>query len=189
MPQLLSQHHKQTKQLSAKACNIMTLKFTKLFIISIIVGTFSVLLGGASVEAQASGGEYLQKCMVIENNQERLACFDEAAKSNKPTTQTKVKIPAKIKPIAETFGLPERKTKKEEEASSLIQVVVSSWKRNQLNKTTFVTTSGQVWHQTDSVRLRLKKKDYKATIKKGLIGGYILRLDGINRSIRVKRIK
>ena len=49
--------------------------------------------------------------------------------------------------------------------------------------------NGQVWKQTDTARLPVQKKDPEVVIEKGFFGGYRLSVDGLNRSIRVKRIE
>ncbi len=56
-----------------------------------------------------------------------------------------------------------------------------------------VLDNGQVWRQisSDSVRLRLKRKpiDYQATIKKGAVGSFRMRIEPLGKTIRVRRIK
>ncbi len=56
-----------------------------------------------------------------------------------------------------------------------------------------VLDNGQVWRQisSDSTRLRLKRKpiDYQATIKKGAVGSFRMRIEPLGRTIRVRRIK
>jgi hypothetical protein len=41
----------------------------------------------------------------------------------------------------------------------------------------------------DAARLPVLKKDPEVVIEKGFFGGYRLSVDGLNRSIRVKRIE
>lgn len=49
--------------------------------------------------------------------------------------------------------------------------------------------NGQVWQQMDAARLPVQKRDPEVVIEKGYFGGYRLTVDGLNRSIRVKRIE
>lgn len=57
----------------------------------------------------------------------------------------------------------------------------------------FILENGQIWRQTQSAtgkKLRLsEKKDYTATIKPGMISGYKLTINEINRAVRVERLK
>ena len=49
--------------------------------------------------------------------------------------------------------------------------------------------NGQLWKQMDAARLPVLKSDPEVVIEKGFFGGYRLSVDGLNRSIRVKRIE
>jgi hypothetical protein len=49
--------------------------------------------------------------------------------------------------------------------------------------------NGQLWKQMDAARLPVLKSDPEVVIEKGFFGGYRMSVDGLNRSIRVKRIE
>jgi hypothetical protein len=49
--------------------------------------------------------------------------------------------------------------------------------------------NGQLWRQTDAADLPVHKTDPEVVIEKGFFGGYRLSVDGLNRSVRVKRIE
>ena len=55
--------------------------------------------------------------------------------------------------------------------------------------TTFPLENGQVWQQIESGRLSWKATDPMITIKRGFMGSYQLSVEGVNKKVRVKRIK
>lgn len=61
------------------------------------------------------------------------------------------------------------------------------------DKTRFYFTNGQVWEQTDSYKVRVRKpKDGKpntAVIDKAALGSYLLKVNGRGRAVRVKRLR
>jgi hypothetical protein len=56
-------------------------------------------------------------------------------------------------------------------------------------KTIFTLENGQVWQQIQSGRLSWKATNPEITIKRGYLGGYRLSVEGVNKTVRVKRIK
>lgn len=55
--------------------------------------------------------------------------------------------------------------------------------------TTFPLENGQVWQQIESGRMSWKATNPVITIKRGFMGSYMLSVDGVNKKVRVKRIK
>jgi len=55
--------------------------------------------------------------------------------------------------------------------------------------TIFELENGQVWQQSQSGRLVYRAQDPKIVIKRGMLGGYYLSVDDVNRRVRVKRLK
>jgi hypothetical protein len=55
--------------------------------------------------------------------------------------------------------------------------------------TIFELENGQVWQQSQSGRLVYRAENPKIVIKRGMLGGYYLSVDDVNRRVRVKRIK
>ncbi len=52
----------------------------------------------------------------------------------------------------------------------------------------FILTNGQSWVQTDNSQIRVSQRRAKfVEIKKGAIGSYLLRINGVRNAIRVKR--
>jgi len=56
-------------------------------------------------------------------------------------------------------------------------------------ETTFPLENGQVWQQIESGRMSWKATDPMITIKRGFMGSYMLSVEGVNKRVRVKRIK
>jgi hypothetical protein len=56
-------------------------------------------------------------------------------------------------------------------------------------KTVFELENGQVWQQIGSGRMTYRVTNPMITIKRAFMGSYLLKVEGRNKSIRVKRIK
>ena len=56
-------------------------------------------------------------------------------------------------------------------------------------KTTFPLENGQVWQQIESGRMSWNASNPMITIKRGFMGSYMLSVEGVNKKVRVKRIK
>jgi len=56
-------------------------------------------------------------------------------------------------------------------------------------KTVFELENGQVWQQAESGRFTYRAVNPMITIKRGFLGSYILTVDDMNTTVRVKRIK
>lgn len=56
-------------------------------------------------------------------------------------------------------------------------------------KTVFPLENGQVWQQIESGRMAWKATNPMITIKRGFMGSYMLSVEGVNKTVRVKRIE
>lgn len=56
-------------------------------------------------------------------------------------------------------------------------------------KTVFRLENGQVWRQTNPDTFVVHVRDPKVTIRRGMFGSYLLKIDGYNSSVKVERIK
>ena len=155
-------------------------------------------------------------CRTIDNNNERLACYDKLAKSlmttpstatqskNKPTVNAKVsdkKLAATSKQIKSTTKIATAKIAKTktqltesfgQRAKKVVmpesvEFTVKLAKLSIRKKWQLTFENGQVWHASE-VGLRLKAGT-KVIIKRGALNSFLLKKKGSNRSIRVKRIK
>lgn len=56
-------------------------------------------------------------------------------------------------------------------------------------KTVFELENGQIWQQSGSGRMTYRTVNPMITIKRAFMGSYLLKVEGRNKSVRVKRIK
>jgi len=135
------------------------------------------LLSTATFSAQAKiDTQALQACSTIKNDQSRLLCYDSLI----------VDKPVKKDEVSEDFGL-EHKDINGDRAKD-IRAVVSSIKKTPYGKLIINLNNNQQWRQKDSERMSLKQGD-KIVISRGSFNSFLLKKDGTNRSIRVKRTK
>lgn len=56
-------------------------------------------------------------------------------------------------------------------------------------KTRFKLANGQVWQQSQPESFVVNVNDPKVIIRRGLMGGYLLKIEGYNSSVKVERIE
>ena len=88
----------------------------------------------------------------------------------------------------EAFGL-ERVEDAQDEDIKLIQSRYVGEFTGWDGQTTFPLENGQVWQQIESGRMAWRATDPMITIKRGFMGSYMLSVEGVNKKVRVKRIK
>ena len=131
-----------------------------------------------------------ESCSQIENNSQRLICYDNLFSTTQETKLPKDKTTEEPSQqsrgiVPETFGLKERINQKE-----LLQIAATIQSFSKLNndRISINLDNGQTWRSTESVgRLRLKKLT-KVTITKSRIGGFKLKVEGQKGYIRVRRL-
>ena len=137
----------------------------------------------------------IEECIKIENNKERLACFDlvtktlegnekspAIAKISKPEKKT---ISQKIKQQVKDFGL----TKKEKKEVLQITSKIARVKLQNNFKLLVVLENGQKWRSVENIRRVRLKKGQTVEITEGFISGYSLKFVDKKIALRVKRIK
>ena len=173
---------------------------------------FPVIAGLALVAlpafAQQAPLEKVYACSSISDGVERLACFDAAVAGLKQAENSgglAVVDRAQIeKAEKEAFGLatPSLSALAEsarsttaappaEKSGALDRVTfpVKSVTKGPDDKYRFVMENGQEWRQTDGMKLSsLGKGPWQAEIRKGAMGGYMLKLDG-RTAVRVRRVE
>jgi hypothetical protein len=158
-----------------------------------------VFTAQAQINTQA-----LQACSLIENDFNRLLCYDNIMagkaieKANKVETMT---APAAKKPAsnatdiaianksntekpADDFGLEHKEIAKDK--ATEIKATVTSVKQAPYGELIINLDNGQQWRQIGSDRMRLNKND-DIEISRGVFNSFLLKKIGNNRSIRVKR--
>ncbi len=147
----------------------------------------------------------LQACTFVENDFNRLLCYDNvmAGKSlSKPTAKQELKQPVShsaavaaapvaaatneqiVKTKNEDFGLEHKEVAKVNDDQ--ISATVKSVNKAPYGELIIELENGQKWRQVGSDRMRLEVSD-KVIIERGVFNSFLLRIDGQNRSIRVKR--
>lgn len=105
-----------------------------------------------------------------------------AASPDKSGTTT----PPVISNRAEEFGFENERLKKDTtEVVAYYDGEFTGWSGGTL----FKLDNGQVWKQSQSGRVYYVKDRPKITIKRGAFGSYRLAVEGLNRTVRVKRVK
>lgn len=171
----------------------MTSTKTKLVMPTLFIGLFFVL---STTPASAQNNSF-QDCLNIENNQERLKCFDQAAKKTNPTipdvnierSAPRATTNNPVRTTRDDFGRSSMKENNRPKEAEKLKVTITSWKKNIYGSLIFTTADGQVWRQTDTARLIMRGDNLAATIHRTVTGGYRLSIDGIKRGAQVKRIK
>ncbi|MEI8651407.1 hypothetical protein P4S57_00865 [Pseudoalteromonas sp. Hal273] len=162
-----------------------------------------VLLSAPTFAAQTEfNTPALQACSFIENDFNRLLCYDNTiagkslvkpsvTKTLTPPTANNVPqavatTPTEVKKTADEFGLEYKKSQTEKDAE--IKAMVASVEEAAYGELIISLDNGQQWRQIGSDSMRLKKND-TIVISRGVFNSFLLKIDGENRSIRVKRTK
>lgn len=175
--------------------------------------------------AQSADQDALMQCLGIENDADRLACFDRVASEHAQTSaeaeaveeeeqeaereSRRFGLPRPSFPSFSLGGLfggdeegggravltedtPETRILERSDDGDIRRVMmtvgdITTFGHNTLR---FHMTNGQIWEVTDgrAVRIPRTQGPLRAEIERGLVGGYLMRLDGRSRAIRVQRI-
>ena len=174
-------------------------------------------LTGAASAAQPSESEAVDSaiaCLSIADDSERLKCLDAAAKTLSVTRIVREEREAMVEENKrKTFGLngndladagdtpdnfgseniDEVRRQKEAKRLKSIEASVVEFSINSLNVATVSLENGQVWRQLDSddkvLRFGNKERLYTAKVKRGAFGNYMLTVNELHTTIRVRRIK
>jgi hypothetical protein len=148
-------------------------------------------------------------CANISAAADRLKCFDAAV----PVAQAALTAPDSpetaqateersgvlgwfgfTRPVTkpEDFGKPRTPVESSHELRAISSNVVE-FAKNSLGRSLFVLDNGQVWKQIDGDTTELsdppRGETMKVTISVGVFGGYDLAVDGLNATIKVRRVK
>ncbi|MEG3759647.1 hypothetical protein CWC11_17110 [Pseudoalteromonas sp. S3178] len=165
-----------------------------------------VLLSAPTVTAQEINVQALQACSFIENDFNRLLCYDNTVAGKPLTKPSEKKTLTPPKPVAnitpnvsapvaavtasapaakgDDFGLEHKEITKDKDEN--ITALVSSVKKAPYGELIISLDNSQEWRQIGSDSLKLKESD-TVVISRGVFNSFLLRKDGQNRSIRVKR--
>lgn len=163
-------------------------------------------LTGSATAAAADDSE-LVRCAQIRDDAERLECFDRAARRKTgeletggdtapaaapaaaPAPPTEAPPPRTTAPAAEDFGAEQTRRAPDKSGPNSIRTTIEGYFEGFTGGTEIRLANGQLWIQTDAARLPVKMRDPEVVIEKGFFGGYRLSVEGLNRSIRVRRVE
>lgn len=141
------------------------MKFTPLLLLPLI-----------AAPALAQNAE-LQRCRAIADKDPRLACYDALAVRDaeaKPTAE----------PKADTFGLPVQRAGEPDLVESQIMGLVEGWGPNSVIR----LANGQAWQVRDGSSVVLYLKSPRVKIRRGVLGTFVLELEGTNQTAKVQRL-
>ena len=153
--------------------------------------------------AQAADG--LSRCSRLEDDTERLACYDALSGRDTPTATTPETAPpaapaqaksAEPAPGAGEYGAltdevgAEALPRKEGSAPDFrpVRARVTDCRKDVSGKYFFVFENGQVWKQRDSSRLHFRDCAFEVTISKDFFG-YKMQIEGDDRETRIGRVR
>lgn len=120
---------------------------------------------------------------------------DEKNKKEKKAKKEKEKKKSKVVETPEDFGgenLPARMKERDEARLTEITAKVIEIQLNSVGRATLILDNGHVWRQLDSDNRTIwlnKNNVYTVTIKKALLANYMLTVNELRRTIRVRRIQ
>jgi hypothetical protein len=151
--------------------------------------TASVLLGNAALSQSSVPAADLGDCAAIERDVERLACYDALAR--RTTADEPPIAPATASESAaaiDAFGselIESDDIDTPQEIRSRLIGEFAGWRGN----TEFRLENGQVWRQAEEGRLVYEADAPLVTIRRGAFNSYRLSVEGVNRTVRVRRIE
>ncbi len=138
----------------------------------------STLLFSSNVFAEKT----LQECIDTDNDIERLACYDSIFNQSRTPSSN-----FGSKSSSNNFG-SERLKSTTPSPDFINARVVGEF--NYLKKgDKIVLDNGQIWKVTDSVTYRQKASNPRVKISRSIMGSYLLELPGVNKRVKVTRVK
>ena len=156
-----------------------------------------ITLTSLSVSAEDSMRGFL-KCLETQDDQARLACYDRLAaalvelgpgapaSAAAPAARPEPEAGARATIAENEFG--DEQGARDGAVDSIAANVIggfAGWNAD----TVFELDNGQVWQQSMPGRFEYAGPDRPITIRRAALGSFLLFPEGLNRSIRVKRIK
>ena len=132
--------------------------------------TLLALAAGASADTLTN---QMHGCAAIENDSERLSCYDALSKTLDRRAE-------------DNFGQEQKRIA--EEAPDSISATVSKIQEGSYGKVVVTLHNGQVWRQNDSGRVHWDQGE-QVLIERGVFGSFFMKSTEGGRKIRVKRVK
>ena len=169
-------------------------------------------LGASSVQAETVA-QAIEKCRNTDNSLKRLVCYDNVAKSLRQyegadselsqlpaLTASRPAAPSSPRAVSSNeikqedgtnsaekrFGIENRIDPSNRIDSLTVSIVDIS--EDQRGKQIIEFNDGSIWKQADRNTLKLKKGQM-VTIERGMLGAFFLGKEGVNKRMKVKRLK
>lgn len=130
----------------------------------------------------------LRACQAIPDNQARLRCYDAALLRVAPgqPQPTATPAPAAATPAVASFGLPAPKPAPEpQQMEGRLAGQFQGWSQG----TRLELANGQVWEVVDSSRASYDLDRPAVRLKRGVLGGYFMEIEGVSATPRVRRLR
>lgn len=127
----------------------------------------------AGTAGAVSLADQVQRCVAIQNDSERLACYDALGGSLEQRAE-------------QSFGREQQQIA--EEAPDSINAAIAELRDAAYGKLLITLDNGQVWRQNDSTRVNWKSGD-TVIVERALFGSFFMKGADGGRSMRVKRVK
>lgn len=182
-----------------------------ILIAGMILSTAALCGSAFAQSAKDRAADAAIACLDVDEADARLDCLENAARDIKATRIRRET--AEESAAADAAGAPmiaadeaseedlfgaealasTKKAVREKNDKARLTAKVVEFRVNPVGDITAELANGQVWRQLsgDSAVVRIPNKDkvFSVTIKRGPLGNYIMKINELNRSIRVRRIK
>jgi hypothetical protein len=157
----------------------------------------ATLLVGAALAPVPAAAQGTQPCTEIENDSERLACYDRALRPNAPAASRGAAEAPSRETRASDRTPRESAAPRAAEAPAAARASAAASSREPVDVTIvkiggfpgrnaiFTTDTGEIWVQTDGGRLQMPDPPFQAQIKPGAMGSRFL-IPERGRAVRVR---
>lgn len=147
-----------------------------------------------------SADKNVSTCQAITNDLARLACYDtlfagqDISDINIPSPALPPSVPTKVVPLAtstqeinqdDDFGKEQIKANDDDK---VLTTSITQIQANPFGIRTLTMRNGQQWRETEKSSLKVKVGQ-SVFIEKGFFSAYYLKVEGSNRTMRIKRLK
>ena len=154
-----------------------------------------ILFAVATASADEDSSDQLQRCALVEDASARLACYDGLIDKTQPAAAK----PAKSSdsslvdevvdaPAPESDSEVARAPKQGRYEPIGFRATVTHCRQDSNKKYYFYLENGEVWKQSDRKKLKYKDCAFDISVTKDFFG-YKMQQDGVDRRIRITRVK
>ncbi|WP_448582756.1 hypothetical protein [Thermaurantiacus sp.] len=156
-----------------------------------------LVAGPALAQGTPKGTEAFLACARIAGDAERLACYDRtvaalSAEGKRLAAERAAAAEAAEKARAtrvESFGARGVSPAQREERIDRIEASIAETFTDSQRKLVFLLDNGQMWRQTDGVFLAIVRPGTPVSVRRATMGGFTLRIESLNRSVPVMRVR